>query len=73
MGNHLPPPGRSPYTRNRVKPSWTLSKPQAETRETRASGIPWDETIYEAVKNTLQTEGFVTPGRGRGGSVSLAD
>lgn len=35
--------------------------------------LGWDETIYEAVKNALQTEGLVTPGRGRGGSVSLAD
>lgn len=31
----------------------------------------WDEAAYNAVKDELVAEGVVTPGRGRGGSVSL--
>lgn len=34
--------------------------------------LQWDETTYNAVKDELVTEGTVTTGRGRGGSVSLA-
>ena len=33
--------------------------------------LQWDETAYNAVKDELVAEGIVTPGRGRGGSVSL--
>jgi type I restriction enzyme M protein len=33
--------------------------------------LQWDETAYNAVKDELVAEGVVTPGRGRGGSVSL--
>jgi type I restriction enzyme M protein len=33
--------------------------------------LQWEEVTYNAVKNELVTEGVVTPGRGRGGSVSL--
>lgn len=33
--------------------------------------LQWDEAIYNAVKDELVAEGVVTPGRGRGGSVSL--
>ena len=35
--------------------------------------LQWDEAAYNAVKNELVAEGIVTPGRGRGGSVSLAN
>jgi type I restriction enzyme M protein len=35
--------------------------------------LGWAETTYDAVKAELIADGFVTPGRGRGGSVSLAD
>jgi type I restriction enzyme M protein len=35
--------------------------------------LQWVETTYTAVKDELVTEGAVIPGRGRGGSVSLAD
>lgn len=33
--------------------------------------LQWDEATYNAVKDELVAEGVVTPGRGRGGSVSL--
>lgn len=33
--------------------------------------LQWDEATYNAVKDALVAEGGVTPGRGRGGSVSL--
>jgi type I restriction enzyme M protein len=33
--------------------------------------LQWDEAAYNAVKDELVAEGIVTPGRGRGGSVSL--
>lgn len=33
--------------------------------------LQWDEAVYNAVKDELVAEGVVTPGRGRGGSVSL--
>ena len=33
--------------------------------------LQWDEAAYTAVKDELVAEGVVTPGRGRGGSVSL--
>jgi type I restriction enzyme M protein len=33
--------------------------------------LAWDEAAYNAVKDELVAEGVVTPGRGRGGSVSL--
>ncbi|MCA9644517.1 MAG: hypothetical protein KC492_27690, partial [Myxococcales bacterium] len=33
--------------------------------------LQWDEAVYSAVKDELVAEGVVTPGRGRGGSVSL--
>lgn len=33
--------------------------------------LQWDEAAYNAVKDELVAEGVVTPGRGRGGSVSL--
>ncbi|RYF30579.1 MAG: SAM-dependent DNA methyltransferase [Comamonadaceae bacterium] len=34
--------------------------------------LQWDEATYNAMKDKLVAEGNVTPGRGRGGSVSLA-
>ena len=34
--------------------------------------LQWAETTYTAVKDELITEGIIIPGRGRGGSVSLA-
>ncbi|WP_052174859.1 type I restriction-modification system subunit M [Paracoccus sanguinis] len=33
--------------------------------------LQWDEAAYNAVKDELVAKGVVTPGRGRGGSVSL--
>jgi type I restriction enzyme M protein len=33
--------------------------------------LQWDEAAYNSVKDELVVDGFVTPGRGRGGSVSL--
>jgi type I restriction enzyme M protein len=33
--------------------------------------LQWDEAVYNAVKDELVAEGVVTPGRGRGGSLSL--
>jgi len=33
--------------------------------------LQWDEATYSSVKDELVAEGIVTPGRGRGGSVSL--
>jgi type I restriction enzyme M protein len=33
----------------------------------------WDEATYNAVKEDLLAEGIVTPGRGRGGTVSLSN
>lgn len=33
--------------------------------------LQWEEAAYNAVKDELVAEGIVTPGRGRGGSVSL--
>ena len=33
--------------------------------------LQWDEAAYNAVKDELVAEGVVTPGRGRGGSVSF--
>lgn len=33
--------------------------------------LQWDEATYAIVKDALVAEGLVTPGRGRGGSVSL--
>lgn len=35
--------------------------------------LRWDEAVYNAVKDELVATGLVLPGRGRGGSVSLAD
>jgi type I restriction enzyme M protein len=35
--------------------------------------LGWDETTYEAVKAPLVASGQLRPGRGRGGSVNLAD
>lgn len=35
--------------------------------------LGWAEATYNAVKEELVTEGVVIPGRGRGGSVALAD
>jgi type I restriction enzyme M protein len=35
--------------------------------------LGWDEATYEAVKGELLTAGRLLPGRGRGGSVSLAE
>jgi len=35
--------------------------------------LGWDEATYEAVKASLVASGQLQPGRGRGGSVSLAD
>ncbi|MFC2999459.1 type I restriction-modification system subunit M [Falsiroseomonas tokyonensis] len=34
--------------------------------------LAWDEATYDTVKSALIADGRVTPGRGRGGSVSLA-
>ncbi len=34
--------------------------------------LQWDEAVYNSVKDELVAEGVVTPGRGRGGSVSLS-
>jgi type I restriction enzyme M protein len=34
--------------------------------------LRWDEATYNAVRDELVAEGIVIPGRGRGGSVSLA-
>jgi type I restriction enzyme M protein len=34
--------------------------------------LRWDDAVYNAVKDELVTKGIVLPGRGRGGSVSLA-
>ena len=34
--------------------------------------LGWDETSYDAVKAQLLASGTLVPGRGRGGSVSLA-
>jgi type I restriction enzyme M protein len=33
--------------------------------------LQWDEATYNSVKDNLVADGIVTPGRGRGGSVSL--
>jgi type I restriction enzyme M protein len=41
----------------------------ARLRET----LEWDEASYEAVKADLQSRRLIVPGRGRGGSVALAD
>ena len=35
--------------------------------------LGWDEATYEAVKAPLVASGQLQPGRGRGGSLSLAD
>ena len=35
--------------------------------------LDWDEASYEAVKVDLQSRRLIVPGRGRGGSVALAD
>jgi type I restriction enzyme M protein len=35
--------------------------------------LEWDEATYEAVKADLQSRRLIVPGRGRGGSVALAD
>ena len=35
--------------------------------------LQWTEATYAAVKDELVTEGVAIPGRGRGGSISLAD
>ena len=35
--------------------------------------LGWDEATYEAVKAPLVASGQLRPGRGRGGSVALAD
>jgi DNA repair exonuclease SbcCD ATPase subunit len=35
--------------------------------------LGWDETTYDQVKTSLIDRNLITPGRGRGGSVSLAD
>jgi type I restriction enzyme M protein len=35
--------------------------------------LEWDEDTYEAVRSELVNTGLVSPGRGRGGSVSLND
>lgn len=35
--------------------------------------LGWDEAAYEAVKQSLLDDGTITNGRGRGGSVALAD
>jgi type I restriction enzyme M protein len=35
--------------------------------------LEWDEATYDAVKTELLSRGLIVPGRGRGGSVSLAD
>jgi type I restriction enzyme M protein len=35
--------------------------------------LEWDEASYEAVKAELQSRRLIVPGRGRGGSVALAD
>lgn len=35
--------------------------------------LAWDEASYDAVKTELLRRGLIVPGRGRGGSVSLAD
>ena len=35
--------------------------------------LEWDEASYEAVKADLLGRGLIVPGRGRGGSVALAD
>ena len=35
--------------------------------------LGWDEAAYEAVKQSLLDDGAITNGRGRGGSVALAD
>jgi type I restriction enzyme M protein len=35
--------------------------------------LGWDEATYEAVKAPLVASGLLQPGRGRGGSLSLAD
>jgi hypothetical protein len=35
--------------------------------------LEWDEASYEAVKVDLQSRRLIVPGRGRGGSVALAD
>lgn len=34
--------------------------------------LQWDEATYDAIKSALVAEGVIKPGRGRGGSVSLA-
>lgn len=44
------------------------SKGNQALRESRG----WDEATYSAVKNDLATEGKLISGKGRGGSVSLA-
>lgn len=35
--------------------------------------LQWDDATYNAVKDELVAEGSVTPGRGRGGSVSIGN
>jgi DNA repair exonuclease SbcCD ATPase subunit len=35
--------------------------------------LGWDEATYEAVRDALVASGEITPGRGRGGSVSLSN
>lgn len=35
--------------------------------------LGWDEPTYDAVKNALVASGQITPGKGKGGSVSLVD
>ncbi len=40
---------------------------------TLRQALGWDEVTYEAVKGDLLVSGQLTPGRGRGGSVSLSE
>ncbi|MCX5952159.1 MAG: hypothetical protein NTZ40_01395 [Cyanobacteria bacterium] len=35
--------------------------------------LEWDEVSYDTIKTELLNQGLILPGRGRGGSVTLAD
>jgi DNA repair exonuclease SbcCD ATPase subunit len=35
--------------------------------------LNWDEATYEQIKNSLISQNLITPGKGRGGSVSIAE
>jgi DNA repair exonuclease SbcCD ATPase subunit len=41
--------------------------------QTLRNTLGWDETTYTDIKDALINRGLISPGKGRGGSVSLAD